>query len=38
MQPVSNEGGAVFRLYNPYGGTHHFTTNASERDALVGAG
>ena len=38
MQPVSNEGGDVYRLYNPYGGEHHFTTSAGERDALVGAG
>lgn len=38
MQPVSNEGGAVFRLYNPYSGAHHFTTGAGERDALIGAG
>ena len=38
MQPVSNEGGDVFRLYNPYSGAHHFTTSAGERDALIGAG
>ena len=38
MQPVSNEGGDVYRLYNPYNGAHHFTTSAAERDALVGAG
>ena len=38
MQPVTNEGGNVYRLYNPYGGTHHFTTSTAERDALVGAG
>jgi hypothetical protein len=38
MQPVSNEGGDVYRLYNPYSGAHHFTTSAGERDALVGAG
>jgi hypothetical protein len=38
MQPVSNEGGDVYRLYNPYSGAHHFTTSAAERDALTGAG
>ena len=38
MQPVSNEGGDVFRLYNPYSGAHHFTTSVAERDALTGAG
>ena len=38
MQPVSNEGGDVFRLYNPYNGAHHFTTSAAERDALADNG
>ena len=38
MQPVSNEGGDVYRLYNPYSGAHHFTTSAGERDGLTGAG
>lgn len=38
MQPVSNGGGDVHRLYNPYNGAHHFTTSTAERDALVGAG
>ena len=38
MQPVTNEGGAVYRLYNPYSGAHHFTTSTGERDGLVGAG
>lgn len=38
MQPVINDGGDVYRLYNPNDGNHLFTTNASERDALVQAG
>ena len=38
MQPVTNNGGDVFRLYNPYSGAHHFTTSAGERDGLTGAG
>lgn len=38
MQPVSNEGGSVFRLYNPNTGFHHYTTDAGEKDSLMGAG
>lgn len=38
MQPVSNEGGDVFRLYNPYSGAHHFTISAGERDGLTATG
>lgn len=38
MQPVTNEGGDVYRLYNPNNGNHMFTTNISERDALVQTG
>lgn len=29
---------AMYRMYNPYGGEHHYTTAAAERDALVKAG
>ena len=28
----------VYRLYNPYGGDHHYTLSAEERDWLVGLG
>lgn len=38
MQPVINEGGDVFRLYNPGDGNHLYTTGEAERDALVQAG
>ena len=38
MQPVSNNGGDVYRLYNPDSGTHHFTTSTVERDTLIGNG
>ena len=38
MQPVSNNGGDVYRLYNPYSGAHHFTTSTVERDTLIGNG
>ena len=37
LRPVSNEGGEVYRLYNP-NGFHHYATSASERDSLVGSG
>jgi len=29
---------AMYRLYNPYVGEHHYTLSTDERDALVGAG
>ena len=38
MQQVFNNGGEVYRLYNPYSGAHHFTTSAGERDSLKAAG
>ena len=38
MQPVTNDGGDVFRLYNPGDGNHLYTTGEAERDALVQAG
>ena len=38
VQLVSNDGGSVFRLYNPHSGFHHYTTSVGEKDALMGAG
>ena len=31
-------GDPVYRLYNPYGGDHHYTLSPVERDALVAVG
>ena len=28
----------VYRLYNPYGGEHHYTMSVAERDMLIRAG
>ena len=33
-----SSGDPVYRLYNPNAGDHHYTTSASERDALVSVG
>ncbi len=35
---IDADGVAMFRLYNPYSGEHHYTSNADERDAAVAAG
>ena len=33
-----SSGDAVYRLYNPYAGEHHYTLSTVERDNLVSAG
>ena len=38
LKRVYNNGGAVYRLYNPNTGFHCFTLDKSERDGLKGAG
>lgn len=38
LKPVSNDGGDVYRLYNPNSGFHHYTLSTVERDSLVAAG
>ena len=37
LKPVYNEGGPVYRLYNP-NGFHHYTLDSDERDALINEG
>jgi len=38
LKPVTNDGGAVYRLYNPNTGFHHYTLSAAEKDALMSSG
>ncbi|HIQ68282.1 MAG TPA: bacterial Ig-like domain-containing protein [Candidatus Faecousia excrementigallinarum] len=36
--PVRDDHAEIYRIYNPGNGKHHYTMDASERDALVGGG
>ena len=38
LKPISNDGGEVYRLYNPHSGDHLYTTGAVEKGKLVEAG
>lgn len=38
LQRVNNDGGNVYRLYNPGSGFHHYTISEGERNALIDAG
>lgn len=38
LQPVTNDGGDVYRLYHEPSGNHHFTTSVAERDGLTAQG
>lgn len=38
MSELKEKGHAVYRVYNPNNGLHHYTTNVNEKNALVSLG